>query len=98
MVFRHYYGWGVFDEIEEIFNLLLSKGPARGYFPEPTKSILVVKPAMVEQVKACFNHLWFQVTTGTIYLGVFVEIPADKLSHIQANVGEWATSITTYSV
>ena len=71
---------GDFEKIEEIFSLLLSKGPARGYFPKPTKSILAVKPAMVERTKARSNHLRFQVT-GTRYLGGFVGVPADGSSH-----------------
>ena len=70
---------GGFKYIEEIFNLLLSKGPTRGYFPKPTKSILVVKPAMVERAKARFDHLGFQVTTGTRYLGDFVRVLAGQV-------------------
>ena len=85
---------GKFEEIEEIFNFLLSKGPARGYFPEPPKSILVVKSAIVEGTKARFNHLEFQVITSTRYLGGFVGVPADKSSHIRSKVGEWSAGIT----
>ena len=79
---------GKFEEIEEIFNFLLSKGPARGYFPEPTKSIPVIKLAMVEGTKACFNHLEFEVVTGTRYLGGFAGTTADESSHICKKVGE----------
>ena len=35
---------GKFDELRVYFKLLLKYGPARGYFPEPAKSILVVPP------------------------------------------------------
>ena len=73
---------GNFEEIETVFSSLLSKGPARGYFPNLTKSILAVKHAMVKRAKARFNHLEFQVTTGTRYLGSFVGVPVDELSHI----------------
>ena len=38
---------GSFDDVKKVFSLLLTTGPTRGYFPEPTKSILVVKPVMV---------------------------------------------------
>ena len=67
---------------------------ARGYFPKLTKSTFVVKPVMIERAKARFNHLGFQATTGTRYLGGFVRTPADKSSHIRAKVGEWVTGIT----
>ena len=40
-------------------DLLLTTGPVRGYFPEPEKSILVVKPVMVKRAKARFGNLGF---------------------------------------
>ena len=91
-----YCKWGKFDEIEQVFSLLLSNGPARGYFPE-TKSILVVKPAMVERAKARFGHFGFQVTTGTRYMGGFIGTATEEASHIQVKVGKWATGITCLS-
>ena len=33
---------GNYDNIEKYFVLLVKEGPARGYFPEPTRFILVV--------------------------------------------------------
>ena len=63
---------GNFDEVKKVFSLLQTIGPARGYFPELTKSILVVKPAMVERAKTHFNHLGFTILTGTRYLGGFI--------------------------
>ena len=36
-----------------------------------TKSILAVRPVMVEQVKARFAHHGFRVVTGTRYLDNF---------------------------
>ena len=69
----------------------------RGYFPEPSKSILVVKPAMVEQAKVRFDHLGFKVVTGTRYLSGFIGTTANELSHIQQKVSEWSTGITHLS-
>ena len=63
-------------------------GSARGYFPEPTKSILVVKPAMIECAKAHFDHLGFIVVTGTRYLSGFICSRSDELSHIRQKVSE----------
>ena len=58
-----------FEDITKMFNLLMTTGPARGYFPKLTKSTFIVKPAMVELAKARFNHLGFEVVTDTRYLG-----------------------------
>ena len=69
-------------------------GPAWGYFPKPTKSILVVKPAMVERAKAHFHHIGFTVITGIRYLGSFIGSCSDELSHIRQKVSKWNTGIT----
>ena len=58
---------GTFEAIDNVFNLLLINGLARGYFPEPTKSILV-KPVLVEQARARFAYHGFKIGTGTRYL------------------------------
>ena len=79
---------GNFDEVGKVFSLLQTIGPARGYFPEPTKSILVVKPAMVEQAKARFDHHGFTIVIGTRYLGGFIGTRSDESSHIHAKVSE----------
>ena len=51
------------------YYLLCREGPDRGYFPEPTKPILVVKPQSVDRAKELFQHLGFKVVTDTRYLG-----------------------------
>ena len=76
----------------------MTTGLARGYFPEPVKSIHVVKPAMIERSKAHFNHIVLEVTTGTRYLGGFVGTTADESSHIRKKVSKWSTGITRLSV
>jgi len=58
------------------------------------KLINYIKPAMVERAKVRFNHLGFQVITGTRYLGGFGGVLANKSFHIRAKVGQWATGIT----
>ena len=53
--------------------MLVGKGPARGYFLESTKSILVVKPQLVEAVKLRFEPLGFKISTGARYVGGFLK-------------------------
>jgi hypothetical protein len=50
-------------ELQEIW-------PAYGYFPEPSKSILVVTHSLVP-VRSNFKDLGFQATTGSHYQGGF---------------------------
>ena len=69
---------GKFDKIADCFMELTDKGPVRGYFPNPTKSILVVKPHSVKVAKAKFSHLGFHVVNGTQYLGGHVKTVESK--------------------
>ena len=42
---------GMFEIIEAYFNLLEQHGPGRGYYPEPSKSVLIVDPKNIEARK-----------------------------------------------
>ena len=59
---------GIFCDIMAHFRDLQLKGPARGYFPEPTKSILVVSEQNVPRAKEYFRGMEVQVVTGSRYL------------------------------
>ena len=54
------------------FRDLQLKGPARRYFPEPTKSILVVSEKSVPRSKEYFRGMGIQVVTGSRYLGGYI--------------------------
>ena len=60
---------GKFRDIMAHFRDLQLKGPARGYFPEPTKSILVVSEKNVPRANAYFRGMGIKVVTGSRYLG-----------------------------
>ena len=61
-----------------------------GYFPEPTKSILVTSPKNVERAKAVFGSLSFQITTGNCYLGGFIGETDLRDEWIQQKTNDWA--------
>ena len=42
---------GTFTDVQAYFQDLQARGPAWGYYPEPTKSILVVTPGNVARAK-----------------------------------------------
>ena len=46
-----------FQQVQEHFQDLQARGPARGYYPEPTKSILVVAPGNVARDEEHFRGL-----------------------------------------
>ena len=51
------------------FRDLQERGLARGYYPEPTKSILVVAPGNVARAEEHFRGLVIRVVTGHRDLG-----------------------------
>jgi hypothetical protein len=58
---------GKFDAIRQ-FTRLKEIGPNFGYFPEPSKSILIVPLHSFEHASTAFVHLGFKITTGSRYL------------------------------
>ena len=63
---------GTFQKVHAHFRDLQAQGPARGYYPEPTKSILVVAPGNVARDEEHFRGLGIQALTGNHYLGGFI--------------------------
>jgi hypothetical protein len=61
-----------FSGIKRYFLKLQEKGPRRGYFPEPSKSILVVQEHNLDKAKREFSNFGFQIVTGMRYLGGFI--------------------------
>eukprot|EP00978_Attheya_sp_CCMP212_P009133 scaffold21500_cov58-Attheya_sp.AAC.4 len=74
---------GSFTAIRKQFDCLRKLGPARGYFPEPSKSILVVQETNLAVAKAALGDLGFRITTGNRYLGRFIEEEAPQEEWVQ---------------
>ena len=63
---------GTFGGVRCHLDDLMVIGPLRGYFLDPTKSILVVSPQNVPQTEAFLRGYGLHIATGVHYLGVFV--------------------------
>ena len=63
---------GKFAHILAHLQELQERGPPRGYFPKPTKSILVMAPQNVSWAEEFFRGMGITVVTGNIYLGGFI--------------------------
>ena len=72
----------------DLFRDLQLRGTARGCYPEPTKSILVVAKRNVPRAKEYFHGMGIQVVTGSRYLGGFMGERATEVIWIQENVEE----------
>ena len=84
---------GYFSDIRAQFERLQQIGPNYGYFPESSKSILVVASHNFEQAKVVFADLNFQVVTGSRYLGSFIGETMERDSWIANKVDDWVHSI-----
>ena len=62
----------LFGHILEHLWDLQAQGQVRGYYSEPTKSILVVAPGNVARVEDFFWGMGIQVVTGHRYIGGFI--------------------------
>ena len=60
---------GTFQQILEHFRDFQARRPARGYYPDPTKRILVMAPGNVDREEKHFRGLEIRVVTRYSYLG-----------------------------
>jgi hypothetical protein len=69
---------GSFTDLRQFFLWLQEIGPAYGYFPEPLKSILIVRTHNRTRTSSTFDNLGFKVQTGSRYLGGYIGSKADR--------------------
>ena len=74
---------------------LQARGPPRGYYPEPTKSILVVAPQNVGQAEEFFWGMGIQVVMVHQYLGGFIGDREAENRWLADKITGWAESVET---
>jgi hypothetical protein len=85
---------GSFTDLRQFFLRLQEIGPAYGYFPEPSKSILIVRAHNRTRAKSTFDNLGFKVQTGSRYLGGYIGSKADQELWVQEKVTFWTSAVT----
>jgi hypothetical protein len=88
---------GTFEGIRQYFKRLQAKGPGCGYFPEPSKSTLIVQPHNVAAAKEAFADLNFTVVIGSQYLGGFIGEASDQHSWVTGKTSDWVAAIRELS-
>jgi hypothetical protein len=85
---------GVFKHLKEWWDLLNKQGPKLGYFPEPTKSWLVVKPELKSEAEAVFKGTGVNITIeGRKYLGSPIGTEAYMDSFVTELINEWTQEL-----
>ena len=87
----------MFDNLERYFNSLKRNGLARGYYPKPTKSILVVHPENLEAGELFGRCHGFKVCTGARYLGGYTEDDKSKGDWLKNGTEKWEREIFALS-
>ena len=73
--------------------ILIEKGPAVGYFPEPSKSFLVVDKQYAEEAHHIFDKYSITIVEGKRFLGGFIEDGNEKDIYLKKKELEWVDKI-----
>jgi hypothetical protein len=103
-------GCDKFVKLRQWFDVLLADGPKYGYFPKPSKCILLAKPDRVELARKVFSGTGVDVqtdgckdsgveiiTTGTRHLGAAVGTEDFKHGYVKKKVSAWMQCVKTLS-
>ena len=88
---------GESSSVRRWFDKLLTDGPAYGYFPEPSKTVLVVRSSDLERANDLFHDLGVSVVTGSRFLGGFVGEQSLAADFVSNKVGVWCKCIQSLS-
>ena len=85
----------VLRRLRRWWDILASDGPAYGYFPNASKSILVVKERCYREALELFSDTSVVVTcNGARYLGAAIGSADFKENFVSTKVREWADELT----
>jgi len=84
---------GTLSELHNWFNLLCSCGPSFSYYPEPTKSFVVVNEQWTGEAAAIFGDLGVQVVTRHRFLGGFIGSSSERDEYVISKVCRWVKHV-----
>ena len=88
--------YGKLTLLRDWFGNLLAKGPTFGYFPEPSKSVLVVAECDIHKANRLFDDLGIKIHVCTSHhlLGRHVGSSIGRRKYVQGKVDSWAQYVT----
>ena len=103
-------GCDTFDRLRNWFDTLLAIGPKYGYFPKPTKCILITKPDRREHAERVFRGTGVSIdvqggkdtgveinSEGTRHLGAAIGTNSFREKYIKLKVEGWTSNLTLLS-
>ena len=89
---------GTIKQLHTWWNRLAEHGPLFGYFPNPTKTWVVVKQEHEQEASRVFADSGINITTkGRPYIGAAVGTEEYVTEYVSSKVSEWKSSISTLS-
>ena len=89
-------GAGKIRFLKAWWDVLYQAGPNIGYYPNPSKSWLIVKPKYEEYAKSVFSTTSIKVTVkGQKHLGALIGNSTFRKEYIESKVSEWVQEPTT---
>ena len=86
---------GKFARLDTYFDSLTRQGLGRGYYPEPSKIVLIVRPENLEAGKVFRARHVFKVCTGARYLGGYIGDGDSKQYWLRESTLTWDMNIHT---
>ncbi|CAB0015791.1 unnamed protein product [Nesidiocoris tenuis] len=80
---------GKLRDVRQWFNLLQEQGPRWGYYAEPEKSYLVVKPGFETEANQIFRDLNVKIVNSKRFLGGFIGPIPQKEEYVRSKVRKW---------
>ena len=84
---------GPVEGIAIAMRLLQQQGPARGYYPEPAKSIFVGHAHSIEAAKTVLAEFDFQYSTGSRYVGGFIGDAESQSEWLEPKIQQWVKGV-----
>ena len=80
---------GQLEHLAKWLELLIAEGPKFGYFPEPSKSYLVIDSQYLQEAHRLFDNFGVKVVEGHRFLGGFVGSEMGKSTFTLKKIHEW---------
>ena len=84
---------GPLSAINQATELIVAHGPARGYYMEPDKSVLICSPTLPESALTALRHHNFTRSDGTRYLGGFIGLANRRAEWLRPQIEEWTEGV-----
>uniref|UniRef100_A0A8D8V7C8 Reverse transcriptase domain-containing protein n=1 Tax=Cacopsylla melanoneura TaxID=428564 RepID=A0A8D8V7C8_9HEMI len=80
---------GKLQNVKHWFDKLIEEGPKFGYFPEPSKSYLIVKDVMNSAAHTIFQNVGVKIVDSHRFLGSIIGREEQKKKYVKEKVEVW---------